>query len=155
MSAEGILPLSGAFVAAFLGCLVGDISLYALFRYKLIRIFLRWKWGRRLHRQILHISLHTGGISTWFGLLLVFAMPFGRSAAMATAGMMQMSWGRLLGLAVVGGFLWSWWLIGLGYVPAIATNLPPWGSTIAGIAVGTVAGAAIAFIGTRGHRIRL
>lgn len=155
MVAEGIFPLYGAFGATFVGCLIGDIGMYAIFRYKFIRIFMQWKWGRRLHRKILHISLHTGGISTWFGLLLVFAMPFGRSAAMATAGMMQMRWGRLLGLAGIGGFLWSWWLIGLGYIPAVATDLPPGGSTVAGIALGTVAGAVIAFIGTRGRRIRL
>lgn len=155
MAAEGILPLFGAFMATFVGCLAGDIGLYALFRYKFIRVLYRWRWGRRLHRRILHISLHTGGISTWFGLLLVFAMPFGRSAAMATAGMLQMGWVRLLGLAVIGGLLWSCWLIGLGYVPTIATNLPPWGSTVAGISLGTAAGAAIAFIGTRGRRIEL
>ncbi|WP_120004120.1 DedA family protein [Nesterenkonia muleiensis] len=155
MAAEGVLPLSGAFMATFVGCLIGDIGLYALFRYKLMRLFLRWKWGRKLHRKILHISLHTGGISTWFGLLLVYAMPFGRSAAMATAGMMRMSWARLIGLAVIGGFLWSWWLIGLGYVPAAATDLPPWASTVAGIALGTAAGAVIALIGTRGRRIKL
>jgi len=152
ISAEGALPLFGAFIATFAGSLIGDIGLYALFRYQVIRILLRWKWGRRLYRNIMRISLHTGGISTWFGLLLVIAMPFGRSAAMATAAIVQMTWRRLVGLAVTGGFLWSWWLIGLGYIPAVVVDLPPWLSTVAGIAIGTAGGAVIALIGTRGRR---
>lgn len=153
LAAEGRLPMGGVFAATFVGCLMGDIGIFALFRYKFIRTLLRWKWGRGLHRKILHTSLHIGGVSTWFGLLLVYAMPFGRSAAMATAGMMKMSWSRLLGLAVIGAFLWSWWLIGLGYVPTVATDLPPWASTIAGIAIGTAVGGLIVFIGTRGRRV--
>lgn len=155
MSAEGSVRLYGAFIATFVGCLIGDIGLYALFRYQLIRLLLRWQWGRRLHRNILRISLRTGQNRTWIGLLLVIAMPFGRSAAMATAGLTQMNWGRLVGLVATGGFLWSWWLIGLGYISAVVTDLPPWLSTITGIAVGSTAGAAIALIGTRGHRLRL
>ncbi|WP_162320890.1 DedA family protein [Nesterenkonia haasae] len=152
LAAEGLVPIHGAFFATFAGCLAGDIGLYALFRYKFIRVLYRWRWGRLLHRKILRISLHAGGPSTWAGLLVVFAMPFGRSAAMATAGMMRMSWARLLSLAITGGFMWSWWLIGLGFLPTSATDLPPWLSTVLGITVGSAAGAAIAYIGTRRRR---
>lgn len=155
LGTDGVLPLPGAFVATFAGCLIGDIGLYALFRYKFIRVLYRWRWGRNLHRRILRISLRAGGRSTWFGLLLVFAMPFGRSAAMAAAAMTGMTWGRLLTLATSGGLLWSWWLIGLGLVPALVTDLPTWLSTVLGIGVGTASGAAVAYIGTRGHRLKL
>lgn len=145
------LPLQGAFIATFIGCLIGDIGLYALFRYKFIRVLYRWRWGRRLHRKIIRISIHAGGATTWTGLLLVIAMPFGRTAAMATAGMMRMSWPPAVGLALTGGFLWSWWLIGLGYIPSAAAGLPAWISTVLGITVGTAAGAAVAYIVSR-HR---
>lgn len=155
LAADSVLPLHWAVLTTFLGCLIGDVGLYALFRYKLIRLLYRWKWGRQLHRKILRIAVHAGGPSTWAGLLLVIAMPFGRSAAMATAGMMEMEWRRLIALAVTGGFLWSWWLIGLGYVPTAVMDLPPWLSTALGIAAGTTAGAAVADIGIRGRRIRL
>lgn len=155
LAADSVLPLHGAVIATVTGCLIGDIGLYALFRYKFIRMLYRWKWGRQLHRKILRIALHAGGPSTWAGLLLVFAMPFGRSAAMATAGMMRMNWGQLIALAVTGGLLWSCWLIGLGFLPAVFTDLPAWLSTVLGIAAGTTAGAAVAYIGTRGRRMRL
>lgn len=155
MAAEGVVPLSAAWGSTFLGCLAGDIGLYSLFRYKFIKVLYRWKSGRLLHRKILRISLHTGGTSTWFGLLLIFAMPFGRSAAMATAGMMKLSWPKLMLLAVVGGAGWSSWLAGLGYGTTRVTDLPAWGSTVLGILMGTLAGAVIAYIGTRGRRVRL
>ncbi|WP_150460523.1 DedA family protein [Nesterenkonia ebinurensis] len=154
MAAEGVFLLFGAFIATFLGCLIGDIGLYALFRYKFIRVLYRWRWGRQLHRKILRISVRAGGSHTWFGLLLIIAMPFGRSAAFATAGMIRLDWGRLLGLAVTGGFLWTWWLLGLGYLPALVTDLPTWLSTVIGISAGSLAGAAVAYIGTRGRPLR-
>lgn len=155
MAADGAVALHWVFLATFPACLIGDLGLYALFRYTLIRVLLRWRWGRRLHRKIVYIAARTGKTSTWLGLLLVYAMPFGRSAAMATAGMVPMGWGRLLGLAVTGGLLWSWWLIGLGYVTTIATDLPLGLSTVAGITLGTAAGAAIAVISTRRRQTRL
>lgn len=155
MAAGGMVPLAAAWSATFLGCLAGDIGLYSLFRYKFIRVLYRWKWGRLAHRRILRISLHAGGASTWLGLLLIFAMPFGRSAAMATAGMMKLNWLRLVLLAVAGGIGWSSWLIGLGYGTTYVTQLPAWGSTLLGILLGTLAGAGIAYIGTRGRLMRL
>lgn len=68
MASRRELLLAGAFTSTFIGCLSGDIGLYALFRYKLIRMLYRWKWGRHLHRQLLKIALHAGGRSTWVGL---------------------------------------------------------------------------------------
>lgn len=78
LAADGALSLHWAFIATFTGCIVGDVGLYALFRYKLIRLLHRWKWGRRLHRRIDRIAEHAGGPATWAGLLLVIAMPSGR-----------------------------------------------------------------------------
>lgn len=156
MASRGELSLAGAFSSTFIGCLGGDIGLYALFRYKFIRVLYRWKWGRNLHRRLLRIAVRAGGPSTWAGLLLVYAMPFGRSAAMVTAGMVQMRWRGVVTLATTGGALWSWWLIALGYVPTAATELPAWLSTIIGIALGTGAGIVVAYIGARGrHKQRV
>ena len=136
----------------FVGCLCGDVGLYAAFRYRLIRVLYRWRWGRRLHRGLLRLAVRAGGPRTWFGLFLVQWVPGGRATAMATAGMMRMSWPALLGLALIEATTWTLWLVGLGYITGTTTGLPPWASILTAVVMGTLVGLFIAMIVARSRR---
>ncbi|EXF26272.1 membrane protein [Nesterenkonia sp. AN1] len=149
MAAEEIFPLLMVLAVTFIGCLTGDIGVYLLFRYKLIRLLYRWRWGRRLHRKMLRISLRAGGASTWAGLLLIRGIPGGRSASMATAGIMRLGGRSIVALCLLGALTWSLWLVGLGYITGTTTGLPPWASTAAAIVVGTLVGLGITVLMTR------
>ena len=153
MAAEEIFPLLLVLGVTFIGCLAGDIGVYLLFRYKLIRLLYRWNWGRRLHRKMLRISIRAGGATTWAGLLLIRGIPGGRSASMATAGIMRLGGSAIVALSLLGALTWTLWLVGLGYITGTTTGLPPWASTAAAIVVGTLVGLGITVLLTR-HRSR-
>ncbi|MDZ5076417.1 DedA family protein [Nesterenkonia sp. HG001] len=154
MAADGLMPLSMVLTVTTIGCLLGDIGVYLLFRYQLIRLLHRWRWGRLIHRKLLRMSLRAGGPSTWVGLLLIRAVPGGRCASMATAGIMRLTWPFLVPLALAGAVTWSLWLVGLGYITGTTTGLPPWASTVAAVGVGTLVGLIIAVVSARRRRSR-
>lgn len=154
MAAEQLLPSAWVIAATVTGCLVGDVGLYMLFRYRFIRVLYRWRWGRQLHRLVLRTALRAGRANTWIGLLLIRWIPGGRTTSMVTAAMMGMRWSRLLPLAVLGAVIWSLWLVGLGYVTGSTTGLSQVMNTLIGLAVGILVGLAFAFMTTRRRRAR-
>nr|WP_255316845.1 VTT domain-containing protein [Nesterenkonia sp. Act20] len=154
MAADEIFPVLLVLAVTFLGCLAGDIGLYLLFRYRLIRLLYRWRWGRNLHRKLLRIAIRAGGATTWAGLLLIRWIPGGRSASMATAGMMGLGGGAMVALGLLGALTWSLWMVGLGYITGTTTGLPPWASTVAGIVVGTLVGLGITVVMARNRSRR-
>lgn len=154
MASAGLLSLTWVMIATTLGCLAGDLLLYALFRYQLIRLLYRWRWGRRLHRVMLRASIRAGSATTLVGLLLIRWIPGGRSASMASAGMMRLPWPHTAVLAVLGAVIWSGWLVGLGYITGTTTGLPPWASTLTAIGIGTLVGLIVAVLVTRRRRAR-
>lgn len=154
MASAGALPLTWVLIATALGCLIGDLVVYLLFRYQLIRALYRWRWGRRLHRGLLRASIRAGGANTWIGLLLIRWIPGGRTTSMATAAMTGLSGPPLAALAVLGAVIWTGWLVGLGYITGTTTGLPPWASTLMGLGVGTLVGLIIAVLAARRRRSR-
>ena len=152
MAAEGLMSISAVLAVTAAGCLIGDVGVYLLFRYQLMRLLHRWKWGRLIHRKLLRLSIRAGGPSTWVGLLLIRAVPGGRCASMATAGMMRLTWPYLVPLALAGAVTWSVWLAGLGYITGTTTGLPPWASTVAALGVGTLVALSIAVVAARRRR---
>lgn len=152
MAADQILPIFWVAAATVIGCLVGDVGVYVLFRHRLIRVLYRWRWGRRLHRTVLRATLRAGGTNTWIGLLLIRWVPGGRAASMVTAGMVRLRWSRLAPLAVLGAVIWGLWLVGLGYVTGSTTGLSLVANTLIGLTVGTLIGLALAFMTTRRRR---
>lgn len=154
MAAAQMLPLSLAVASTVIGCLVGDVGLYLVFRYRLIRVLYRWRWGRELHRLVLRTALRAGNANTWIGLLLIRWIPGGRTASMVTAGMVRLRWSRLVPLAVLGAVIWSLWLIGLGYVTGSTTGLSLVANTLIGLTVGTLIGLAFTYMATRRRRAR-
>ncbi len=149
LAAEGAVPLWTALAVTMAGCLAGDVGLYLAFRYRVVGVLHRWRWGRQLHRTILRARVRAGDATTWAGLLLIRAMPAGRTASMATAGIMRLPAGPLAGLALVGSITWSLWLTGLGYITGTTTGLPPWASAVIGVVAGTLVGAILAVVVTR------
>lgn len=154
LAAGDLLPLWAALAATIGGCFAGDVGLYLLFRYQLIRVLYRWRWGRRLHRMLIRATIRAGKTSTWIGLLLIRWIPGGRSTSMASAGIMRLSWPRLLILASLGAVTWGTWLVGLGYITGTTTGLPPLFSTLMGLAVGTLVAIVIALAVSRRRRAR-
>lgn len=154
MAAAGTLSLTWVMVATVLGCLAGDLAVYLLFRYQLIRMLYRWRWGRLLHRGLLRTTIRAGSASTWIGLLLIRWIPGGRATSMATAGMIRLTGPQLIVLMTLGALIWSSWLVGLGYITGTTTDLPPWASTLMGVGIGTLVGLIIAALVTRRRRTR-
>lgn len=154
MAAAGTLSLTWVMVATVLGCLAGDSAVYLLFRYQLIRMLYRWRWGRLLHRGLLRTTIRAGSASTWISLLLIRWIPGGRATSMATAGMIRLTGPQLIVLMTLGALIWSSWLVGLGYITGTTTDLPPWASTLMGIGIGTLVGLIIAALVTRRRRTR-
>jgi membrane-associated protein len=151
MASAGLLPLTWVMIATTLGCLAGDVLLYTLCRYQLVRLLYRWRWGRRLHRVMVRASIRAGSATTWTGLLLIRWIPGGRAASMASAGMMRLPWRQTAGLALLGSLIWSGWLVGLGYITGTTTNLPPWASTLTAIGIGTLVALIVALRVSRRH----
>ena len=149
LAAEGTIPLWATLAVTMVGCLVGDVALYLAFRYRIVVFLHRWRWGRQVHRRILRARLRAGDATTWISLLLIRAMPAGRTASMATAGIMGLPAIPLTGLAIVGSITWSLWLTGLGYITGTTTGLPPWASAVTGVIAGTLVGAILAVMVTR------
>lgn len=154
MSAAELMPLWAAAAATLGGCFLGDLGLYLAFRYQLIRVLHRWRWGRGLHRVALRSAIRAGRTNTWIGLLLIRWLPGGRTASMVSAAMMRIGWAPLFSLVGLGSVIWSTWLIGLGYITGTTTGLPPIISTLMGVAVGTLVGLIIAWVSTRRRRVR-
>lgn len=154
MASEGLMGLPLVLATTMLGCLLGDVGVHLLFRRQGLRVLHRWRWGRRLHRMLLRVTLRAGGATTWLGLLLIRAIPGGRTTSMVTAGMLRLSGPRTAALALVGAATWSAWLVGLGYITGTTTGLPPWASTATAAAAGTLVGALAAGVAARRRRAR-
>ncbi|MGO1192364.1 MAG: DedA family protein [Nesterenkonia sp.] len=152
MAADQLLPIFWVTAATVTGCMVGDVGVYMLFRYRIIRVLYRWRWGRRLHRLVLRTALRAGRANTWIGLLLIRWIPGGRTASMVTAGMIRMQLPHLAPLAGLGAVIWSLWMVGLGYATGSATGLSIVANTLIGLAVGILVGLAFAFMTTRRRR---
>ncbi|WP_150460550.1 DedA family protein [Nesterenkonia ebinurensis] len=151
-ASAGQLSLFWVMVATTAGCLAGDLLLYMLFRYQLIRVLYRWRWGRRMHRGMLRASIRAGSVTTLVGLLLVRWIPGGRAASMATAGIMRLPMPQLAVLSGLGALIWSAWLVGLGYITGTTTGAPPLVSTLIALGIGTLVGLTIAGLAARRRR---
>ncbi|MDR8018290.1 DedA family protein [Nesterenkonia aerolata] len=146
LAAHGSIDLWLVCAVTFLGCLIGDIMVYLMFRRPVLRVMHRWRWGRGLHRRMLRITVRIGPRTTWWGLFLIRWIPGGRTASMAAAGMTHMGWVGLSTQTVFGAAVWSGWLIGLGWGTGAATGLSPWTSTLIGLVAGTIVGFLIAAV---------
>ena len=86
LAAAGRVSLPLSVLTAWLGCWLGDVGLYALFRFRLITVLERWAWGRTVHRGVRRVLATAGPASSLAGLFMLRFVSGGRTASMAAAG---------------------------------------------------------------------
>lgn len=134
------LSLWVSLLTAWVGIMLGDLVVYALFRSRGPQLLLGRRWGARVQRGVQR-TLDKAGPAPGFALLLALRfVSGGRTASMAAAGMVRMPWRSWLLLSASGSAVWSVYMVGLGWVTGSAERLPLWVSVLVGIAVGLVVG---------------
>lgn len=154
LAADGRASLPLAVLTAWVGCWLGDVGLYALFRHRLAGVLDRWAWGRAVHRGIRRVLERAGPTSSLAGLFALRFVSGGRTASMAAAGIAGLRWRPFLWLSGTGSLTWSCWMVGLGWVTGSATGLPWWASAVLGLGFGTLLGLAAAVVVGRRRRGR-
>jgi membrane protein DedA with SNARE-associated domain len=144
MATAGSVALVPSVLAAWLGCWAGDVGLYALFRYRLTGLLDRASWGQRIHRGILTVRATAGPAPGFASLFVLRFVSGGRTASMAAAGIARIPWGPFMALSGIGSFVWTVYMVGLGWFTGTATGLPFWASALVGMGLGTLAGLIIA-----------
>ncbi len=149
LSADGranfILVVLLAAVASWLG----DILVFQLFKRRLSHVLDRWKWGRTFHAAV-HAAIARAGRSSTYGAIIgIRFVPGGRLAVTAAAGIANVSTRGFSLCAALGGTLWAFWTVTLGYFTGSATRLPFWASSLIGVGVGLAIGALVGVIATR------
>ncbi|WBL19243.1 DedA family protein [Citricoccus sp. NR2] len=130
------LSLWVSLLTAWVGIMLGDLVVYALFRSLGPQLLLGRRWGARVQRGVQR-TLDKAGPAPGFALLLALRfVSGGRTAAMAAAGMVRMPWRTWLLLSTTGSAVWTVYMVGLGLLTGSAQRLPLWISVLVGIAVG-------------------
>jgi membrane-associated protein len=149
LSADGLV---NGFLVALLAAMsswLGDMMVFQLFKRRLSHVLDRWKWGRTFHQGV-HAGIAKAGRSSTYGAIIgVRFIPGGRLATTAAAGIADVSTRGFSLCAAIGGTLWAFWSVGLGYFTGSATNLPFWASSLIGVGAGLVIGAVVGVIATR------
>lgn len=149
LSADGRANVFLVLALAALASWVGDLVVFQLFRKRLSHVLDRWRWGRRVHRGIHEAIAKAGRTSTYGTIIGARFIPGGRLATSAAAGIASVSVRGFSLCAGLGAVLWACWLVGLGYFTGSATRLPFWASSLIGVALGLLVGAAVGIIATR------
>jgi len=149
LSAEGRANIFLVVLLAALSSWLGDLLVFQLFKRRLSHVLDRWSWGRQFHRAV-HQAIDRAGRSSTYGAIIgIRFIPGGRLATTAAAGIANVSTRGFSFCAALGGTLWAVWSVGLGYVTGSATRLPFWASSLIGVGLGLVIGAAVGVIVTR------
>jgi membrane protein DedA with SNARE-associated domain len=152
LAVEGRMSAVVLVLLGTLGSWLSDIGVYLLFRHRLTGFLDRSRWGRQTHRTVRRVVEKFGASSTYGAIIGVRFLAGGRLAASAMAGVGEVPMRRFAGAAAIGGFLWSLWHVGLGYVTGRATGLPFWTSAVIGTGVGVAVGLTVAAIVAARHR---
>ena len=143
---------ANVFLVALLAALaswLGDLMVFQLFKRRLSHVLDRWSWGRKFHSGV-HLAIARAGRSSTYGAIIgIRFIPGGRLATTAAAGIANVSTRGFSFCAALGGSLWAVWSVGLGYVTGSATRLPFWASSLIGVGLGLVIGAAVGIVVTR------
>ena len=149
LSADGRANVLLVAALAALASWLGDMVVFQLFKRRLSHVLDRWRWGRKVHHGI-HVAIARAGRSSTYGTIIgARFIPGGRLATSAAAGIADVSVRGFSLCAGLGAVLWAGWLVGLGYFTGSATGLPFWASSLIGVGVGLVIGAAVGVIVTR------
>ena len=149
LSADGRANVLLVAALAALASWLGDMVVFQLFKRRLSHVLDRWRWGRKVHHGIHQAIARAGRSSTYGTIIGARFIPGGRLATSAAAGIADVSVRGFSLCAGLGAVLWASWLVGLGYFTGSATKLPFWASSLIGVGVGLVIGAAVGVIVTR------
>jgi membrane-associated protein len=149
LSADGRANVLLVAALAALASWLGDMVVFQLFKRRLSHVLDRWRWGRKVHQGIHQAIARAGRSSTYGTIIGARFIPGGRLATSAAAGIADVSVRGFSLCAGLGAVLWASWLVGLGYFTGSATGLPFWASSLIGVGVGLVIGAAVGVIVTR------
>jgi membrane-associated protein len=143
LAAAGHLSLGWAVAAVVAGAMAGDHLVYALARHKLPGILERSRLGRRIRRNADRAYGRMEGVST-VALAMGRFIPFGRTAASATAGLVGVPALHYLWISLLGAGTWAAWMVGLGFFAGHLTGEPLWIQVLLAVSVGFVVAAALA-----------
>jgi membrane protein DedA with SNARE-associated domain len=101
--------------------------------------------GRRLHRNAERAYGRIESVST-VTLAMARFIPFGRTAAAATAGLVGIPSRRYVWISLLGASTWAAWMVGLGYVVGDTIDGPIWLQVGIAVVVGFVVAAALAVV---------
>lgn len=144
--AAGSLLLVPAYVAAFVGCWLGDIALFYAFRLRLTRWLDRFRWGRWIHRNALRLTRKLGSDATHAGLIGVRFLSGGRTAAVVASALGGVSPKPFIVFTGIGSAIWAAYMMLIGYFVGTTTGLPAWASAVIGMVVGTLLGVLFAMV---------
>lgn len=142
--AAGHLSLPLAWGAAAVGCLVGDLGLYWVFRRGLTGWLDRFRWGRWVHRTTIAAMNKLGRETTYASLLGLRFVSGGRTASVAAAGIAGVPPRVFTALAAAGAVLWAGWMMLLGFITQTVTGWPTWAATLLSAVLGTLIGVGLA-----------
>lgn len=142
LAAAGHLQLAWAAVAVVAGAMIGDHLVYAIARHKLPSVLKRSRFGRRVQRNADRAYGRIENVST-VTLAMARFIPFGRTAAAGTAGLVGIPPRRYVWISLFGASTWAAWMVGLGYVVGDTTEGPMWLQVLIAVVVGFVVAAAL------------
>jgi membrane-associated protein len=145
LAAAGTLSLGWVVVAVVTGAMVGDHIVYWSARHALPGVLERSHLGRRVRASVDRAYGRIEGFDT-VTLAMARFIPFGRTAAAATAGLVGIPPRRFVWISLLGASTWATWMVGLGYILGDTMVGPMWVPVVIGVAVGFVVAAGLAGI---------
>jgi membrane-associated protein len=155
LAAAGSLNLGWVVLAVVAGAMTGDHVVYWSARHALPGVLERSRLGRRVRANVDRAYGRIAGVDT-VTLAMARFIPFGRTAAAATAGLVGIPPRRYVWISLLGVSTWAAWMVGLGYVLGGAMDGPMWVPVVVGVVVGFCVAAALAGIqqAITGRRVR-
>lgn len=152
LAATGYLEAPWVAAAVVAGAMGGDHIVYQVGRRGLPGVLDRSRLGRRLHGTIDRAVGNASSVS-FAGLAMGRFIPFGRTAAAASAGLAEVPLRRYVLISLVGAVSWAAWLAGLGYFTGAALSGPAWlqvgSATAVGVGVAVLVAAVARLIARR------
>jgi membrane-associated protein len=143
LAADGGMGFGWILVAVIAGAMAGDHIVFWLARHPLPSLLERSRVGRRIRRNVdrAYSRIENVGAIT---LAMARFIPFGRTAAAATAGLVGVPPRRYVWISLLGASLWAGWIVGIGYVLGGTMGGPAWVPVVVGVAVGFSVAAGLA-----------
>ncbi len=143
LAAAGTLGLGWVAIAVVAGAMIGDHIVYWSARHALPGVLERSRLGRRMRERVDRGYGRIEGVDT-VTLAMARFIPFGRTAAAATAGLVGVPPRRYVWISLLGASTWATWMVGLGYVLGGTMDGPMWAPVVLGVVVGFGVAAALA-----------